>query len=317
MQHKISLQFSIVALLLILISGCKSNPHKAEAIKTELDGSARVSGSAALGMKNGEMVVLDKVQMSEKLRDLQNTVYSLEDKVYGTRKLGSLGLYGDLKSCQRKTASRQYGGSGSMMWTEPLDRVTDKEEELKIGLDEKKDLVGVSEEYLKERIQRFQGYKIILQKRSDEFEEKIATCNADLTKKEMDSNEPSKVMVTEISKASMDRPALNQFMCGYVRAGASLQSLMINIFAKGWLSLSDFKLEQNLLAASLKDSKGKTRENVLLFNGWKLSFDQKQVTVGELLNDGKEAHLQAWAYDAKSDVPTGSCLTGAPGSWND
>src|SRR5690606_24805551 len=108
-------------------------------------------------------------QISEKLRDLQNAVYSLEDKVYGTRKLGSMGLYGELKACKRKLASRQFGGSGNMMWSEPLDRVTDKEDELKVGVDEKKQLVGLSEEFLKDRLQRFQGYKTILQKRSDEF----------------------------------------------------------------------------------------------------------------------------------------------------
>ncbi len=61
------------------------------------------------------MVVMDKVQVSDRLRDLQNSVYSLEDRVYGTRKLGSLGLYGELKSCKRKLASRQFGGSGTMV----------------------------------------------------------------------------------------------------------------------------------------------------------------------------------------------------------
>lgn len=298
--------------------GCKTNPNKAQDLKTDLDASKTVSGSEQVGLKNGEMVVLDKVQMSEKLRDLQNSVYALEDKVYGTRKLGSLGLYGELKSCKRKLSSRQYGGGGSMVWTEPLDRVTDKEEELKVGVDEKKNLVGVSEEFLKDRLQRFQGYKIILQKRSDEFEEKIATCKSELATKELDANEPGKVMVTDVPKASVDRPAVNQFMCSFVRSGASLQSLMINAFAKGWLSLSDFKLEQNLISATLKDTKGKSRENALMFNGWKLAFDQSSVTVGELLNDGKDARLQAWSYDAKSDMPPKSdCLKDGPGVWND
>src|SRR6185312_7894072 len=124
-------------------------------------------------------------QMAEKLRDLQNTVYSLEDQVYGTRKLGSLGQYGELKSCERKLASKQYGGTGNLVWTEPLDRVTDKEEDFKIGLDEKKDLVAVSQEYLRDRLQRFQGYRTILQKRADEFGEKIEACSAQLATKTM------------------------------------------------------------------------------------------------------------------------------------
>lgn len=301
----------------LFIAGCKSNPHKAEKIETKLESSETVSGNSKVGLKNGEMVVLDKVQMSEKLRDLQNGVYSLEDKVYGTRKLGSLGMYGELKACRRKLASRQYGGSGSMMWTEPLDRVTDKEDELKVGIDEKKDLVGVSEEYLKDRIQRFQTYKMILQKRSDEFQEKIDQCNQDVATKELDSNQPSKVMVTDVPKGSVEKPEVNKFMCGYVREGASLQSFMMNAFAKGWLALSDFKSDQNIIPASVKDTKGESKDNVMLFNGWKLSFDKGPVTVGELLNDGKDAHLMGWAFDKKGDASV-DCLkkSASAGEWN-
>ena len=299
------------------LTACKSNPNKAEDIKTELDRPANVTGAEKVGLKDGEMVVLDKVQMSESLRDLQNTVYSLEDRVYGTRKLGSLGLYGDLKSCLRKKASRQYGGNGTLVWTEPLDRVTDKEEDLKLGLDEKKDLVGVSEEYLRDRIKRFQGYKMILQKRSDEFEEKIDQCNTDLQSKTQDSNQSSKVMVSEAPKTTVDKTAINGFMCAYVRPGASLNSFMMNAFAHGWLSLSDFTVDQNLLSGSLKDTKGETKSNAFLFNGWKMAFDTSPVNVGQLLNEGKDAKLVAWEYDHKSDVAgAAACLPQPDGTWN-
>src|SRR5665213_3034578 len=97
---------------LVFFAGCASNPNKAEKLSTKFDNSQPVTGTQNVGLRNGEMMVLDKTQLSEKLRDLQNSVYSLEDQVYGTRKLGSLGLYGDLKSCSRKLASRQYGGDG-------------------------------------------------------------------------------------------------------------------------------------------------------------------------------------------------------------
>lgn len=312
MKHNIFLVLTVFAL-----TGCKSNPNKAEDVQSNLDQAAKVSGQEKVGLKNGEMVVLNKVEMAEKLRDLQNSVYSLEDRVYGTRKLGSLGLYGDLKSCKRKIASRQYGGSGSLMWTEPLDRVTDKEQDLKIGVDEKKDLVGLNEEFLKDRIQRFQGYKTILQKRADEFEEKIEACNGELSTKKMDATQPSKILVSEVPKAVTDRASVNEFMCGFVREGASLESFMINAFARGWLSLSDFKLEQNLLAGPVKDAKGDPRDNAFLFNGWKMAFDRSPVTVGELLNEGKDAKLMAWSYDKKGDVTNSSrCLSANDGQWN-
>lgn len=313
MKHKIFMWL----VLSLVITGCKSNPHKAEEIQTQMEKSEVVSGSQSVGVKNGEMVVIDKAEMSEKLRDLQNSVFALEDKVYGTRKLGSLGLYGDLKSCKRKQASRQFGGTGTMVWTEPLDRVTDKEEELKVGIDEKKELVGLSEEFLKDRVGRFQRYKQILQKRHDEFEEKIEECKKEISAREMDANQSSRVMVSEASKATVDRQEINQYLCSYVQKGASLQGFMLGAFAKGWLALGDFKLDQNLIAASIKDSKGTNKDHAILFNGWKLAYDRSPVTVGEMFNDGKDAKLVAWAFDKKAEVQNSSkCLSAADGVWN-
>lgn len=306
----------VVLVFAIVLAGCASNPNKAQELDTQISNAANVSGTQQVGVKDGNMVVMDKTQMSERLRDLQNTVFALEDKVYGTRKLNTLGLYGDLKSCQRRMASRQYGGSGNMVWAEPLDRVTDKEEEFKVGLNEKKELIGMSEEFLKDRLSRFQGYKTILQKRADEFESQIEACKSTLASREMDASQPTKVMVQEVNKANFDRTAINKFMCGYVKKGASLQGFMVNAFAKGWLSLSDYRMEQNLIAASLKDTKGKTKDNALMFGGWKLAYDHSPVTVGELLNDGKDAQLAAWTYDKKADVEGASCLAKADGEWN-
>jgi len=311
MKHK------ILWLAALALAGCSSNPNKAEKIETQLDKPSTITGTQKVGLKNGEMVVLDKAEIAEKLRDLQNQVYSLEDKVYGTRKLGSLGLYGELKSCMRKLASKQYGGSGTLTWTEPLDRVTDKEEDLKIGLDENKDLVGVSQEYLRDRLQRFQGYKIILQKRSDEFEEKIEACNSTAMTKQVDTSQSSKVLVNEAPKATVDSGAINEFMCGFVRPGASLENFMINAFAHGWLSLSDFNLTQPLLSAPVKDSKAESRDHAFLFHGWKMAFDQGPVTVGDVLNQGKDAKMVAWAYDKKTDVTSAAaCLPASEGAWN-
>jgi hypothetical protein len=58
--------------------------------------------------------------------------------------------------------------------------VTDKVEEYKIGLDDKKQLIGVSEEFLKDRIERFKQYKLVLQKRQDEYEDKVEICKTEL-----------------------------------------------------------------------------------------------------------------------------------------
>ena len=91
-----------------------------------------------------------------------------------------------LKDCRSQLADKANGGDGKLLWTEPLDRVTDKEDDFKLGLDEKSQLVGVTEEFLKDRIERFRNYKMILQKRQDEYDDKVAICQNELKSRRFD-----------------------------------------------------------------------------------------------------------------------------------
>ncbi len=165
----------------LYFTACSTNPHKAEKIDTEMEKSENLTPEQKIGVKDGNMVYQQKVNMAEELRRLQIDVYSLEDRVYGSRKFGSQGLYGTLKGCRKELVDPKNGGNGKLKWTEPMDRVTDKEEEFKIGLDDKDKIVGVSEEFLKDRITRFKEYKRTLQKREDEYEEKVEICEAELS----------------------------------------------------------------------------------------------------------------------------------------
>jgi hypothetical protein len=173
--------------LATVLAACSHNPNKAEKIDTTVEKSAQVSGDTKVGVKDGNMIVQRKVMMSEELRTLQNEVYELEDRVYGNRKYGSLGLYGVLKDCKEQASDKANGGDGKLSWTEPIDRVTDKEDDMKLGLDEKDQLVGVSEEMLRDRLERFHNYKQVLQKREDEYEDKLAICKNDLKARKADS----------------------------------------------------------------------------------------------------------------------------------
>ncbi len=173
-------KFLLLCATTSLLAACAS-PHKAEKIETEMQRKDTISGDTAVGVnKEGNMIVQRKVEMNEEVRGLQYEVYSLEDRVYGNRKYGSLGLYGVLRDCKSQLSDPKNGGDGKLQWTEPIDRVTDKEEDFKIGIDEKDKLVGISEEFLKDRIERFRGYKKVLQKRQDEYEEKVEICKAEL-----------------------------------------------------------------------------------------------------------------------------------------
>tara|TARA_B110001454_G_scaffold213372_1_gene231426 strand:+ start:5738 stop:6301 length:564 start_codon:yes stop_codon:yes gene_type:complete len=177
---KTLVQLFTAGIALVLLTQCKTNPNKAEKIDTEIKNHGQVSGDTAVGVKDGNLVVQKKVQMNEELRRLQIEVYELEDRVYGNRKYGSLGLYGVLRQCKADLSEPKNGGDGKLKWTEPMDRITDKEDDFKIGLDEKDKLVGVSEEFLKDRLERFRGYKKVLMTREDEYEEKVQICKTEM-----------------------------------------------------------------------------------------------------------------------------------------
>src|SRR5262245_53459450 len=130
------MKLAIVLIPLLFVMGCKTNPHKAEKVNTKMESGQAVSEGEQVGVKNGSMVVQKKVSMNEELHKLQYEVYELEDRVYGNRKFGSKGLYGALKSCREELVSKKFGGNGKLMWTEPADRVTEKESEFNIGVDE-------------------------------------------------------------------------------------------------------------------------------------------------------------------------------------
>lgn len=164
----------------VFVSSCSTNKHKAEKIETQMDNSQALNSETEMGVKDGNMVIQRKVSMNEELRKLQFEVYELEDRVFGSRKFGSLGLYGVLRDCKSQLSDPANGGDGKMKWTEALERVTDKEDEFKVGLDENNKLIAVSEEFLKDRIDRFKGYKSLLNKRQDEYEEKVAICKTEL-----------------------------------------------------------------------------------------------------------------------------------------
>ena len=174
--------------LSFVLVGCSTNKHKAEKINTAMEREEAVAGDDKVGVnKDGDLVVQRKVAMNEELRRIQYEVYELEDRVYGNRKYGSRGLYGTLKACREQLAKKENGGEGKLRWTEPLERITDKEEEYKIGIDEKNKLVAVIEEYLKDRIERFRGYKTVLMKREDEYTDKNEICKAELEAKKADA----------------------------------------------------------------------------------------------------------------------------------
>lgn len=169
------------------LSACSSTNH-ASSIDTQIDHNTTIGDSTEVGIKHGDMVVQRKVQIAEHLRELQNQVYYLQDDVYGNDKTGRRGLYGVVYDCRKAVAEKANGGDGKLSFMEARELPADHEPEFKIGLDSKDQLVGVQEEFLKARIERFSEYRATLEKRRDDFEQKRDMCQLELKSKQYDLN---------------------------------------------------------------------------------------------------------------------------------
>lgn len=176
---KAHLRLLLLTLSLSYLAACSSK-HKVQEIETQLENKETVVGQEQVGVKDGLMVVQKKVNMAEELRRIQYDTYGLEDRIYGNPKYGSLGLYGVLRRCKNDLSDKALGGDGKVIWQEPLERVIKDEDNFNVGLDEEQRLVGVSEEYLKDRISRFKEYQKVLSSRRDEYEEKVLVCQSEL-----------------------------------------------------------------------------------------------------------------------------------------
>lgn len=176
-----------LALVSVALFACSHNPNKAEKIQTEIDTKTNLGNDTQVGLKDGNMVYQKKVLIGEELRDLQIKAHELEAQVYGGRRyFDNRGLWGALKDCREQVSML---GDGKLQWTEGREYVIPDEDNYAIGLDEKNSLVGVSEEFLKDRLQRFKQYRDVLEKRYDDFTERIRVCKLELQAKQKEAAE--------------------------------------------------------------------------------------------------------------------------------
>lgn len=168
----------VLLLSLLILASCASNPHKVEVIETKMSHVTEISTVASIGVKDGNMVYQKHFLIGEELRSIQNKSYELEAQLYGgPRYYDNNGMIGVLKSCRKKLSQL---ADGKLMWVEKRDYVIPEYETMKIGLTENGKLTAVTEEFLKDRLERFKGYKHVLEERIDEMDEKIKICEAEL-----------------------------------------------------------------------------------------------------------------------------------------
>ena len=307
---------------LLFVFGC-ANPNKAEKIETKGENMKAVGDITSVGLnKKGEMITRKKVEMADHLQQLQRRVYTLEEEVYGNDEMGNKGKWGVLRDCLKQANSKELGGDGKIHPMPDRRQVTKKEGQMKIGLDEQGNLVGVSDEYLKDRIERFNGYEEILQKDKDFYDEKLQICQAMIDEKNFDAKNVAKLNSAVTAEVNEVRTyvdpmttQINSFVCSYVKPGASLKQVVSHAVDAGWVKEDEIK--EHEVGTDVKDATGYTFNHTFKVGNWALAFDKSYV-YGDLMNEnGADANLVAWMNSSNKDV-TGNegCLPGKSGRWN-
>jgi hypothetical protein len=174
----------VISLYLALaLTGCSSSPHRAESLDLDLKNAEKVSTDTELGVKQGLTVVQRKTSMAEELRRVKIQAHDLEASVYGgPRYFGNRGLYGVLKECLMERARPENGGEGKLQpMPEERNYVISDEQESKIGLDDKGRVVGLSDEYLKDALDRYRDAIRILTTRESDYTDRISMCKLGLS----------------------------------------------------------------------------------------------------------------------------------------
>ncbi|QDK38770.1 hypothetical protein [Bdellovibrio sp. NC01] len=299
----------------LFLAACASNPNKAEKLDTEMKKSEDMGGGVVLGLnEKDEMVMQKKVRLADYVKQLQYEVYGLEDNIYGSDD-GNRGLWGVLEECQTNENSAEIGGEGTYVKMPEKARLTDREDQFqKIGLDEKKNLVAISTDYLKDRIRRFENYKATYKKRKDWYETQIKICNANVNRK----NYKAKQAALDLSKYPQivnTTSELDQYVCRYVKQGAKLNDLVKVALNKQWIMKEDYDQDQPVNSQRIVDSNQAERQNVIRVGGWALAYDSG-AKFSEL-EAGTNPTLKSWMNDSADIVPGAkNCLRKGSNVWN-
>jgi hypothetical protein len=315
-------KFMCVTSISLFVLAC-ANPNKAQKLDTTGDKMKGVGDSTSVGLnKNGEMISRKKVEMADHLQQLQRKVYTLEEEVYGSDEFGNRGKWGVLKDCMKQVNSKDFGGDGKIHTIPDRRQVTKKETQMKIGLDESGNLVGISDEFLKDRIERFNAYQDILEKDKDFYDDKTQVCQALIEEKKFDAKAIAKLdsdvtKEAKVVKAYVD-PMIAQmdtYLCAYVKPGASLKEMITHAVEVGWIKEEDLKDHE--VGSEVKDATGYAFTHTTKLGNWALAFDKSYV-YGELMNEaGADAGLAAWMNSSSKEVAGNeNCLPARSGRWN-
>lgn len=193
----------ITGLTSTLTTGCSSSKKreaqvlKDENVSTNLSKEETLGADSSIGVdKEGNVMHMDKTQLTEYLQTLKYDTFKEYEALYGIREYSSKGLAGKVNACNNKANQKKYGGDGTAV--KPVERPetmnpemlaewknfnkkktsNDTNATVDVGYNEKGQVTAVSKENLLETIERFQDYRKSLTLKRAELEQALENCEA-------------------------------------------------------------------------------------------------------------------------------------------
>jgi hypothetical protein len=182
----------LIASLFAALVSCSSKSKKDadikdQNVKTQQDKGEMISGGTTLGVnEDKEIIVQDKVQLNEHMRQLGAAIKSKQDELYGSKRFSSRGLYGKLEMCVQKVNKKNKGGDGASHFTLAAREIVVPDQELgqieagKFGYDERGQLVALDEAKLRDKIRDLEDKKRRLYQKEEELFAEMSRCEAQL-----------------------------------------------------------------------------------------------------------------------------------------
>lgn len=146
---------------------------------------------AAIGKNSaGDTVIQEKMKLVDYLIELEREVYTAEESIYGNKSYGNIGKYGTLENCLTELQKRTTGKWGMVELPEKILLTRLGGPTKKVGIDEKKQLVVLSQEEITDRIKRFEKYKQTYENQDEWFDVEVKNCTLKLKNPEQGITSP-------------------------------------------------------------------------------------------------------------------------------
>ncbi len=180
MNHVVRLKWPLIALSALALTGCGSKEKKVSMDEPEKLEREYVNKTDArnetVGEKDGSIVIQKKMSLEEDMARVRDAINDAESSIYGSSRQDPGGMWLKLKECRKKVSDARLGGNGVPEAMEKWEKISATDPELKYRVEGKKKVVAVSEEQLEDRLGHMKNVKNILDRRYEEFKDKLDAC---------------------------------------------------------------------------------------------------------------------------------------------